>query len=280
MVLPEWIKVKPYDRKAYLKTKNLIDAHKLNTVCNEADCPNRYECFSKGTATFMILGNTCTRNCLYCNVKKGIPEPVDRQEPRRIAEAVRELGINYAVITCVTRDDLPDCGANQFARTTKEIRKASPGCRIELLVSDLKGDWKALKRIADAKPDVINHNIEVAKELFPMLRPKGSYSLSLSLLKKVKETNPGIKTKSGFMVGFGESESQIIRTLKDLKGAECDIVTIGQYLKPSGSHLSPKKYYTPSEFKKIDKAAKAMGFEKVMAGPLVRSSYRAENSGG
>jgi len=275
MPLPTWIKVKPYDKEAYVKTKNLVEKNKINTVCIEANCPNRYECFSKGTATFMILGDVCTRNCLYCNVKKGRPKPVDKNEAKRIAMAVKKLDLRYVVITCVTRDDLSDGGAEQFVETIKEIRKVNPNSKIELLISDLNGNWKALKKIIDAKPDVINHNIEVVKEHFPKLRPKGSYFLSLLLLKKTKEINPKIKTKSGFMVGFGENEKQIIQTLKDLRKTKCDIVTIGQYLQPSTSHFKVKKYYTPNEFKKIEKTAKAMGFGKVMAGPLVRSSYHA-----
>jgi len=275
MHLPSWIKVKSYDKEAYIKTKNIIERYNLHAICIEADCPNRYECFSKGTATFMILGDVCTRNCLYCNVKKGKPKGVDKSETKRIAMAVKKLDLRYVVITCVTRDDLPDGGAEQFVDTINEIRKAKPNSKIELLISDLNGNWEALKKIVDAKPDVINHNIEVVRELFKKLRPKGSYDLSLSLLKKIKEINPEIKTKSGFMVGFGESKKQIVQTLKDLRKAKCNIVTIGQYLQPSTSHFEVKKYYAPNEFKKIEKAAKAMGFEKVMAGPLVRSSYHA-----
>ncbi|MEM7816006.1 MAG: lipoyl synthase [Candidatus Aenigmatarchaeota archaeon] len=280
MSLPQWIGVKPYDKESYLKTKSLLDECGLNTVCIEADCPNRYECFSNGTATFIILGDTCTRNCLYCNIKKGIPKPVDKKEPERIASAVRKLNLKYVVVTCVTRDDLKDGGAGHFANTVKEIRKSNPNCRIELLVSDFKGNWNALKKVLDAKPYAINHNIEVARELFPKLRPKGSYEISLELLRKVKETNPGIITKSGFMVGVGETKSQIIQTLKDLKKAGCDIVTIGQYLQPENSVFPVKKYYTKNEFKSIEKKAKEIGFKKVLAGPLVRSSYMAEKRGG
>lgn len=280
MSLPQWIGVKPYDKESYLKTKSLLDECGLNTVCIEADCPNRYECFSNGTATFIILGDTCTRNCLYCNIKKGIPKPVDKKEPERIASAVRKLNLKYVVVTCVTRDDLKDGGAGHFANTVKEIRKSNPNCRIELLVSDFKGNWNALKKVLDAKPYAINHNIEVARELFPKLRPKGSYEISLELLRKVKETNPGIITKSGFMVGVGETKSQIIQTLKDLKKAGCDVVTIGQYLQPENSVFPVKKYYTKNEFKSIEKKAKEIGFKKVLAGPLVRSSYMAEKRGG
>ncbi len=275
--IPSWIETEPYDKKEYLKTKNLIDDNNLVTVCVEANCPNRYECFSKGTATFMILGDTCTRNCLYCSINKGAPKEVDDNEPKRIAETVKKLGLSYAVITCVTRDDLEDGGAEQFVKTVDEIRKTSPNCRVELLISDLKGNWEALKKIIDSRPDVLNHNIEVVKGLFHTLRPDGSYDCSLQLLKKAKEFNPGIKTKSGFMLGFGESEEQIMQTIKDLKDSGCDIITIGQYLQPGRKHFKVKKYYTPEEFRNIEENARQTGINKVIAGPLVRSSYRASS---
>lgn len=269
------ISIKSYDRNEYLKTKSLLEKNNLTTVCIEANCPNRYECFSKRTATFMILGDTCTRNCRYCNIKKGIPEKVDVDEPTRIAKAIKRLDLKYAVITCVTRDDLTDGGAGQFVNTIKEIRKLNPYCKIEVLISDLNGNWNSLKQIIDVKPDVLNHNIEIVRELFPRLRPKGSYEVSLMLLKKVKEYNPNIKIKSGFMVGFGENEEQIFHTIKDLKNSGCDIVTIGQYLPPSEKHFEMKKQYTIEEFKKIEKKAKELGIKQVVAGPLVRSSYNA-----
>ncbi|MFP4523828.1 MAG: lipoyl synthase [Candidatus Woesearchaeota archaeon] len=275
---PERIRIAPYDKQAYLKTKRLIDRHDLTTVCVEANCPNRYECFSKGTATFMILGDTCTRNCRYCNVRKGVPRSVDDDEPRRVAEAVRTLGLTYAVITCVTRDDLEDGGAGQFAKTVEELRSVTPHCRVELLISDLKGDWRSLNTITESGPDVLNHNIEVVKELFPALRPKGGYDTSLALLKKAKELNPLIRTKSGFMLGFGETESQVEQTIKDLKGVGCDILTIGQYLQPSKNHFKVKKYYAPEEFERIAEKARSIGIKHVVAGPLVRSSYKARES--
>jgi len=273
--LPKWIEVGGYRRRKYLNTKELISEKNLVTVCIEANCPNRYECFSKGTATFMILGDCCTRRCGYCNVKHGVPEPVDRHEPEKIAHAIKELNLNYAVITCVTRDDLDDGGAGQFARTSEEIRRIVPGCKVEFLISDLKGNWRALKKIIDSKPAVLNHNIEVVKEMFAELRPEGDYGRSIALLKKAKEINPEITAKSGFMIGFGETRSQIIQTIKDLKEAGCDIITIGQYLQPSANHFKVKKYYTPEEFNQIKQKALEIGIKRVFAGPLVRSSYKA-----
>ncbi len=270
------ITIEQYDKRAYLKTKQLIDENNLITVCVEANCPNRYECFARKTATFMILGDTCTRNCRYCNIKKGIPRAVDEDEPERIAEAIRKLGLRYAVITCVTRDDLEDGGAEQFVKTVQEVRSSNPSCKIELLISDLGGDWVALKRIIDSGPDVLNHNIEAVKELFPSLRPRGNYDRSLELLRKAKELNPKIKTKSGFMLGFGEDEGQIMETIRDLKAADCDIITIGQYLRPSEEHFPMKKQYSLEEFKNIEMMAKELGIQTVVAGPLVRSSYRAD----
>lgn len=272
--IPGWMRIEPYDKKEYLRTKKLIN-YNLVTVCVEANCPNRYECFSKRTATFMILGDTCTRNCLYCNIKSGVSAEVDADEPARIARAIKKLDLEYSVITCVTRDDLDDGGAEQFVKTVHEIRKIDPHCKIELLISDLKGNLDALKRIVDVKPDVLNHNIEAVKNLFPILRPKGDYGLSLQLLKKAKEFSPELKTKSGFMLGFGEDEEQIIRTLKDLNDAGCDIVTIGQYLQPSEKHFEVKKYYAKEEFSRIAEKAKELGIKQVVAGPLVRSSYKA-----
>ncbi len=273
--IPSWIKIKQYNKQEYLKTKEILEKNNLNTVCVAANCPNRYECFSKKTATFMLLGDICTRNCLYCNIKKGTPTKVDDLEPKKIAEAVKKLNLNYAVLTCVTRDDLEDGGAEYFVQTINEIRKINPNCKIEVLISDLKGNWSALRKIINAKPDVLNHNIEAVKELFQELRPKGNYKLSIDLLKKAKELNPEMKIKSGFMLGFGESENQIIQTIRDLKEVDCDIIVIGQYLQPREKHFNVKKYYSPEEFKKIKEKARQLGIKEVIAGPLVRSSYKA-----
>lgn len=275
---PSWIKLKSFRKSNYEKILKLIQDKNLYTVCIEANCPNRYECFSKGIATFMILGDTCTRNCKYCNIKKGVPKKVDEQEPKRIAESVKKLKLNYVIITCVTRDDLEDGGAEHFVNTVKEIRRKNPGCKIELLISDLNANWDALDNIIKINPEVINHNIEVVRSLFPKLRPEGDYKLSLKFLKKIKKTNSKIKPKSGFMLGFGETESEILETLKDLKRSGCEIVTIGQYLSPSSRHAKVEKYYTPAEFENIKKQAISLGIKKVIAGPLVRSSYMAEEA--
>ncbi len=272
---PDWIKIKPYNKSKYLKTLKIINDNKLTTVCLEANCPNRYECFSSGTATFMILGDTCTRNCRYCNVKKGSPNLVDKNEPKRIAQAVKKLNLDYAVITCVTRDDLDDGGAGQFVKTVDEIKKVKPGCKIELLVSDLKGDKKSLAKLLVANPDVFNHNIEVVEYLFSLLRPGGDYQRSVNLLAAAKEIQPKIVLKSGLMIGLGETKEQIIRTFKDLKAAGCQVLTVGQYLPPTPAHVPVKKFYQPEEFESLKKEANSLGFAKVEAGPLVRSSYRA-----
>jgi lipoyl synthase len=270
------IKIDKFDRRAYLETLDLINKHNLNTVCLSADCPNRYHCFADKTATLMIFGDVCTRNCRYCGVKSGQPLAVDKNEPHRIAEVVKTLGLDYVVITQVTRDDLDDGGAGQWVNTVNEIRKLSPECKLELLISDLKGNWSALEKIVDLNPAVINHNIEVVKQLFPEMRPEGDYHRSIDLLRRVKNLNKKIKTKSGLIVGLGETKKQIIQTMQDLKKAGCDILTIGQYLKPSENHADVVKYYQEEEFAKLKKAGYEVGFSAVESGPLVRSSYRAK----
>ncbi|MEM3370958.1 MAG: lipoyl synthase [Candidatus Woesearchaeota archaeon] len=276
--LPYWIGVGAYDRQEYVKILNLIREHQLNTICLEANCPNRYRCFSSGTATFLILGKVCTRNCAYCNVSHGTPKGVDRSEPERIAQAVKKLGLRHAVITSVSRDDLKDGGASQFFETASAIRKKSPKCRIELLIPDFQGSTSALKRVLSSNPEVLNHNIEAVKELFPKLRPQGSYNRSIKLLKKAKTLNSKLITKSGLMLGFGESLPQVFETLHDLKDAGCDILTIGQYLQPSPNKIPVQKFYKPSEFELIKREALKLGFKSVVSGPLVRSSYLAEQS--
>ncbi len=275
MNLPDWLEIKPFNRKKYSETLKLINDFKLNTVCLSANCPNRYECFCSGTATFMILGDICTRNCRYCNIKQGKPLPPDEKEPQRISQAVKKMNLKYAVITCVTRDDLADGGAEQFCKVVKEIKKTSPACKIELLISDLKGNWPALKKIIISGPCVINHNIETVRELFPSLRRQGNYDLSLLLLKKTKKLDLNIKTKSGIILGLGETKEQIINTFNDLRLVGCNFLTIGQYLQPSPNHAPVKKYWQPAEFSDLQKIAESLGFEKVNAGPLVRSSYNA-----
>lgn len=275
-LLPESYAIKPYNRQSYLKTLRLLEERKITTVCIEGNCPNRYECFSRGTATFMILGSVCTRNCSYCNVKKGCPEPLDPAEPDRISRIVKKLGLKYCVVTCVTRDDLEDCGASQFVKTIRKIKAVEPNCRVEVLISDLNGDWSALKDIIKTGPYVVNHNIEVVRTLFPVHRPQGSYPRSLRLLQKTKAFAPGIKTKSGLMVGLGETNSQIVATMKDLRRAGCDILTIGQYLQPSPEHAVVEKYYDIKEFSELKRTALSLGFSHVEVGPLVRSSYMAD----
>ena len=261
--------------EGYFNLVRLLRENNLHTVCQEANCPNIAECFGKRTATFMILGDTCTRNCAYCGVKHGRPSDVDSGEPSRIARAVWELGLRYVVITSVTRDDLEDGGASMFARTIGEIRRLNPGCKVEVLIPDFQGNEKALEKVLQARPDVLNHNIEVVKRLFPLMRAQGDYKRSLEVLKKARGCSI---TKSGFMVGLGETKEEIISTMEDLCGL-ADILTIGQYLRPSEGHARVFRYYTPDEFEELKQAGLEMGFRHVEAGPLVRSSYHAEDYG-
>jgi len=271
---PSWLKVRLPGGEKYSAIRGMMRGSHLHTVCEEAKCPNLGECWKSGTATFMILGDTCTRACGYCNVRSGVPGKVDDDEPKKVARAVRKMGLKYAVVTSVTRDDLPDGGAGIFAETIREIRKTNPRCRIEVLIPYLEG--KALRKVLDAGPGVLSHNIEVVRRLFPQARPKGDYEKSLRLLENVKLSRPNILTKSGFMLGLGETEREIAETMKDLRKAKCDLLTIGQYLQPARRHLPVRKYYHPDEFRKLRKAGEKMGFLHVEAGPLVRSSYMAE----
>lgn len=259
----------------YFDLARLIKKNNLHTVCQEANCPNIAECFGKKTATFMVLGSVCTRGCKYCNVSKGNPGAVDPGEPKKVAEAVKKLGLSYAVITSVTRDDLKDGGAFAFAETIGEIRKKSPGCRVEVLIPDFAGNKKALDVVLGAKPDVLNHNIEVVKRLFQTARPQGDYERSLNMLRDAKKCSV---TKSGFMVGLGETKEEINETMRDLCEI-ADILTIGQYLQPTKEHIPVAKYYTPDEFKGFKELAMKMGFRHVESGPLVRSSYHAGEYG-
>jgi len=277
--IPDWIRFKIPSGAAYKKVASTVKAHSLHTVCVEAGCPNVGECFACKTATFMIMGDTCTRNCRYCAVGQGTPEPVDPDEPFHVAEAVAELGLKYAVITSVTRDDIADGGASLFADTVKCIRTKSPRCRVELLVPDFKPDMhRSLQRVIDAQPDVINHNIEVVKGFYDKLRPMGDYNLSLELLKLVASSN--IPAKSGLMIGFGESMDDIHNTLEDLVQAGCRMLTVGQYLQSRRDGFPVVKYYHPDEFKQISEMAYNLGFDQVMSGPLVRSSYHAAEMAG
>jgi lipoic acid synthetase len=272
---PDWLKVKIPSGKEYHRIKSLLASSRLHTICEEAKCPNIAECFSKGTATFLILGDVCTRNCTYCNVKKGTPRKLDLEEPARIARIVKKLNLNYVVITSVTRDDLSDGGANIFARTIQRIKELSSKTKIEALIPDFQGNRDSLKRVINAKPYVLAHNLETVERLFPTVRPQGDYGRSLNLLKKTKEMSPCLLTKSGIMVGMREKKEEITEVMKDLREAGCGIFTIGQYLQPSLNHLPVSKYYTPEEFRKFKEIGERLGFLHVESGPLVRSSYHA-----
>jgi len=275
---PDWLKVKIGGGEQFVKMKSLLRSSKLHTICEEAKCPNIAECFGCGTAVFLILGDTCTRNCRYCNVKHGKPLPLNIDEPRDVAESVKTLGLKYAVVTSVTRDDLVDGGANVFYETVKQIKKLNKDCKVEVLIPDFKGNIDALKKIVDSDVDVVNHNIEVVEDLFDDIRPDGDYKTSLVLLKNIKKINSNMKSKSGFMIGVGETEEQIVKTIRDLKEADVDFLTIGQYLQPTKEHVEIKKYYTPKEFDYFKNFALSIGFKHVESGPLVRSSYHAEKA--
>ena len=272
--LPEYLKRPIIDTDKTRTVRKILKTKCLNTVCENARCPNKNECYSKNTATFLIMGNNCTRNCRYCNISCAKPEPLDLEEPGHIAEAVMALNLKYAVITSVTRDDLPDGGAQHFANCIYEIRKLSPETKIEILTPDFKGCKKSLDIIINAHPEVFNHNIETVNDLFKTARPQGNYDTSLKVLKYVKD-NSDILTKSGLMVGLGETVGQIQATLNDLHDVGCDIVTIGQYIQPSKQHLPVSKYYTPDEFKALEVFAQSAGITHYQIGPLVRSSYKA-----
>ena len=273
--LPEYLKRPIIDTEKTKIVRNILKTKCLNTVCDGARCPNKSECYSANTATFLIMGNVCTRNCRYCNISPARPGPLDKNEPRHIAEAVKELGLKFAVITSVTRDDLPDGGAGHFKKCIEEIRKISDA-KIEILTPDFKGNRKALDLIIEAHPDVFNHNIETVRALFKTARPQGDYDTSLEVLKYVKD-NSDIITKSGFMVGLGEERVNIESTLIDLKNAGVNIVTVGQYIQPSKQHLETVKYYTLEDFEELKKLTKQTGIKNYQIGPLVRSSYHASS---
>jgi len=272
--LPEYLKRPIINTETTKNVRHILKNHCLNTVCENARCPNKNECYTKNTATFLIMGNVCTRNCRYCNISCQKPEPLDKDEPLHVARAVKDLGLKYSVITSVTRDDLPDGGAEHFRQCIEEIRKLTPDVKIEILTPDFKGDANSLNTIINANPDVFNHNIETVRAVFKTARPQGDYERSLNVLKYIK-ANSKIPTKSGFMVGLGETVEQIEETLNDLKNAGCDIVTIGQYIQPSKQHLDVVKYYTLEEFEELQKLASKIGIKHYQINPLVRSSYRA-----
>lgn len=271
---PDWLKVRIPIGKTYSNVRSIIDKHKLHTVCGEARCPNMGECWNNRTATFMILGDICTRSCGFCAVKTGMPTELDTDEPRRVAEAVQLMRIKYAVVTSVDRDELFDGGATIFAESIKKIREHTPECKIEVLIPDFKGDEFALNIVLDAFPDVLNHNVETVPRLYFTVRPQAKYESSLELLQRAKKR--GFITKSGLLVGIGENSEEIIEVMKDLSEVNCDILTIGQYLQPTKNHLPVVRFVDPEEFKMYRKIGIEMGFKHVESGPLVRSSYHAE----
>lgn len=274
---PDWLKVS-YNRESVEEIAQIMRQLHLNTVCKEANCPNLGECYKKHTATFMILGSQCTRNCRFCNIACGKPEPVDPEEPENVAKAVAQLKLRHAVITCVTRDDLPDGGAAQFARTIQAIRATSPGTTVEVLISDMKGDRASLDTVMDARPDVLNHNVETVEALYALVRPQAKYERSLDVLRYCKAVRPEGLTKTGFMVGLGETDDQIDRLMDDVLETGCDILTIGQYLQPSPAHAPLNRYVTPEQFDAYRDLALSKGFRHVASSPLARSSYRAQEA--
>ncbi len=272
--LPEYLKRPIIDTDKTRTVRKILKTKCLNTVCENARCPNKNECYTKNTATFLIMGNNCTRNCRYCNISCARPEPLDLNEPAHIAEAVKDLGLKYAVITSVTRDDLTDGGAEHFANCVYSIRNLCGDVKVEILTPDFKGSKEALDTIIKAHPDVFNHNIETVRAIFKTARPQGNYDNSLEVLKYIKE-NSKIETKSGLMIGLGETFEQIKETLEDLHNVNCDILTIGQYIQPSKEHLKVEKYYKPEEYENLKELATSIGITRYQIGPLVRSSYNA-----
>ena len=278
LVKPSWLKVKAPGSPEYLETKNIVKSLRLHTVCEEAHCPNIGECWSHSTATFMIMGDLCTRKCHFCAVKKGDSEtlqPLDPLEPERVGRAVRDLKLKHAVITSVDRDDATDNGAGHFAKTVAAIRKHAPECKIELLIPDLQGSWKDLETIVKSGVDVLNHNIETIPRLYKKVRPGAGYIRSLTLLSTAKEINPSLITKSGIMVGLGESKEEVFQVMDDMRHHNIDIMTIGQYLRPSNRQLPVRAFVTPEEFKEFETVGLSKGFAFVESGALVRSSYHA-----
>jgi lipoyl synthase len=272
---PEWLKVRAPGSPSYRRLRTLMQELRLNTVCEEARCPNIGECWHHGTATFMILGDVCTRACGYCAVPHGRPAGLDMAEPDRVGDAVARLGLNYVVITSVDRDDLEDGGASIFAESIRQVRRRATSCRVEVLIPDFQGLEAPLRTVLDAAPDVLNHNTETVPRLYRLARAGGRYPRTLELLDRARRYAPAIPTKSGLMVGLGEEWDEIVQTIRDLRGAGVSILTIGQYLRPTDTHLPMARYYTPTEFAELKRLALGMGFGHVESGPLVRSSYHA-----
>ena len=274
--LPEWFTVRMPGGASFLDLRRQLRTAELHTVCEEARCPNIGDCWERKSATFMILGDVCTRACRYCAVTSGKPAPLDPGEPARLARTVEHLGLRYCVITSVDRDDLPDGGASVFAECIELIRERLGECKVEVLIPDFAGDREALHTVLDAGPTVLNHNIETVRRVFKSVRAKGDYDLSLDLLARSREHAAGIPTKSGMMVGLGETTDEVLATMADLREAGVELLTVGQYLRPSSAHVAMDRFYHPSEFAELARAGRAMGFRHVAAGPLVRSSYHAE----
>ncbi|MFQ5868748.1 MAG: lipoyl synthase, partial [Candidatus Zixiibacteriota bacterium] len=269
---PNWLKTKLPSGGKLESVRGLLADNCLHTVCQSAACPNLGDCFSQGTATFLVMGNVCTRNCRFCNIENGRPQPLDSNEPETVAEAVKTLGLKHTVITSVTRDDLPDGGATHFAETVRAIGELCPETTVEVLIPDFLGKTDSLHAVLESKPDVLNHNVETVARLYPTVRPEADYHRSLHLLRNVKGCSPETVAKSGFMVGLGESEEEVLEVLKDLREVGCEIVTIGQYLQPSKEHLSVREYIHPDRFEDYKREALQMGFSYVASAPLVRSS--------
>jgi lipoyl synthase len=274
--IPPWIRMHVREGSEFKELKQLVQERRLHTVCEEARCPNIFDCWSRRTATFMILGDVCTRACRFCAVTSGRPVELDIGEPLRVAESVAQLGLRHAVITSVDRDDLADGGAGIFARTIKAIRRRSPGTTIEVLTPDFQGDLEAARIVVDARPDIFNHNTETVPRLYSRIRPKAVYANSLALLRHVKRLAPDMVTKSGLMVGLGEEEHELLDVFRDMRSHDIDVLTVGQYLRPTKKHAEVVRYYRPEEFASLKEKALAMGFGHVEAGPLVRSSYHAD----
>jgi lipoyl synthase len=275
---PDWLKVRAPGSPGYLRLKAIMRDLNLHTVCEEAQCPNIGECWLHGTATFMILGDVCTRACSYCAVAHGKPGAIDAAEPQRVANAIKTLDLNYVVITSVDRDDVADGGAAIFAETIRETRARLPECRIEVLIPDFQGNGDALHTVLDARPDILNHNTETVPRLYRMARSGGRYARTLELLDRSKRYAPDIPTKTGVMVGLGEEKDELVQTFKDLRGAGCEILTVGQYLRPTAEHAPIVRYYHPDEFRDLKTIALDLGFVHVESGPLVRSSYHAHET--
>ncbi|MFH0069392.1 lipoyl synthase [Peribacillus sp. NPDC056705] len=274
---PEWLKIKLNTNEQYTDLKKMMREKKLHTVCEEARCPNIHECWAvRKTATFMILGSICTRACRFCAVQTGLPSELDWEEPERVAKSVEQMGLKHVVITAVARDDLKDGGAEVFAETVKAVRRQNPFCSIEVLPSDLNGEYDNLKTLMDARPDILNHNIETVKRLSPKVRARATYERSLEFLRRAKQMNSTIPTKSSIMIGLGETQEEIMETMDDLRANDVDIMTIGQYLQPTKRHLKVEKYWNPEEFEELKNIAMSKGFSHCEAGPLVRSSYHAD----